>query len=86
VSPAQEPDLYLIEHVRQALASDERVSELELEVSLAAGKVFVSGSVPTRERREAVTDVVRELLPDREVFNETTVLPISSTPEAETLS
>jgi hypothetical protein len=33
----------------------------------------VSGHVPSQERREAVTEVVRECCPDLEVENRTTV-------------
>jgi osmotically-inducible protein OsmY len=81
-----EPEHYLVERVRTALANDPRVSELELQVTIAAGKVFVSGTVPTEQRRRAVADVVRALLPDREVHNDTTVVTYDSPPEVEELS
>jgi osmotically-inducible protein OsmY len=78
-----EPDVYVTEHLREALAKDPRVNELELEVSLAGGKLFVSGTVSTEARRRAVTEVLAELAPDREVVNQTSVLSVSPKPEAE---
>ena len=70
---AQDPPHYLIQRVREALAHDPRVGELELRVKMVGAKVFVTGSVQTDERREAVSVIVREVLPEAEVHNETTV-------------
>ena len=81
-----EADEYEVERVRDALARDERVSELELEIRAVGGKVLVTGAVPTEERRRAITDVVREVVPDREVVNETTVTPKRGEDEPETLT
>ena len=69
----QDPPHYLVQRVREALAHDPRVGELELRVKMVGEKVFVTGTVPTDERRRAVSDVVREVLPDAEVHNETTI-------------
>ena len=66
-------DTYVAEHVREALATDERVNEPELEVQVVGGRVFVTGVVPTDERRVAVADVVQECCPHLEVENRTTV-------------
>jgi osmotically-inducible protein OsmY len=71
--PSDEPDPYLIERVREALAEDPRVGELYVQVAVAAGKVFISGTVATEERKVAMSELVRELLPDHEVHNMTTV-------------
>jgi osmotically-inducible protein OsmY len=78
-----EPDVYVMEHARAALAKDPRVAELELDVTVAADTVFVSGTVGSEERRRAVTEVLRELLPEREVVNQTSVLSVDTTPAAE---
>ena len=64
---------YVAAHVQEALARDQRVNEPELGVTVVKGRVVVSGQVPSEERREAVTDVVRECCPDLEVENRTTV-------------
>jgi hypothetical protein len=65
---------YTAEHIHQALASDERVSEPELRVTVVAGRAIVTGDVHTRERRAAVDEVVRDVDPDLVVDNQTTVM------------
>lgn len=67
------PPDYLVGHVEDALACDPRVNEQGLHVAIAAGKVFVTGTVSTRERLDGVASVVAELLPDFELRNEATV-------------
>jgi hypothetical protein len=68
-----QPEAYLAAHVREALATDPRVSELGLQVRIVSGRVFVHGVVPTNERRDAISVVVAELLPELEIHNATTV-------------
>jgi hypothetical protein len=67
------PGPYREESLRQALATDPRVMESELEVSIAGSRVVISGTVPTEGRREAVTEVARERFPDLEIDNRTVV-------------
>ena len=57
---------YREEQLRTALATDPRVSEPELSVSITGESVIVRGVVPTDERRAGVADVVGELMPDLE--------------------
>jgi hypothetical protein len=52
-------------------------------VKMVGEKVFVTGTVPTDERRRAVADVVREVLPDVEVHNETTVIVMTDADQEE---
>jgi osmotically-inducible protein OsmY len=78
-----EPEDYAIEHLRNALATDERVAEMGLDVRIAAGKVFLTGQVPTEERRRAVGVVASEVLPDYEVHNETVVTELGDQPRVE---
>jgi hypothetical protein len=42
--------------------------------------------VQTKERRDAITEILRECLPEREVLNEVRVASITDTEEVETLS
>ncbi len=70
---AAEPPEYLIGHIQQALATDPRTGELELDVRIAGGRIFLTGAVATKERCEAVETVVREVAPDLDVANELTV-------------
>jgi osmotically-inducible protein OsmY len=81
----QGSDHYLVEHVREALAGDERLGELELQVTVAGERIVVSGTVQTKERRQAVSEVVAGLLPDRTVVNQTTVLAPPAGAQTETL-
>lgn len=80
-----EPEEYAIERLRDALATDERVAEMGLQVRIAAGKVFLTGQVPTDERRRAVGVVAGEVLPEYEVHNETVVTELGDTPRVERL-
>ena len=84
-SPQEEPPHYQVQRVREALAHDPRVGELELEVTIRAGKVFVAGSVPTTEVQQAVTDVVHEVVPELEAHNQTSVASFPEGQEVERL-
>jgi osmotically-inducible protein OsmY len=69
----EEPPHYKVQRVREALAHDPRVGELELDVNIRAGKVLVAGTVPSKEVQKGITEVVEEVLPDLEVHNQTRV-------------
>jgi len=81
-----EPDDYLIGRVQEALARDPRVNEMNVEIAVAGQELFISGTVPTEERRKAISLVVAELLPDRDIHNQVTVVAVSEPTEAEELS
>jgi osmotically-inducible protein OsmY len=69
----REPEGYIAERIRQALASDPRVNEPELRVQVVAGRAIITGDVPTQARRDAVAEVVHEIDPELTVDNQTTV-------------
>lgn len=79
-------DEYSEAHVAEALATDPRVSALGIEVSIRGDAVFVSGDVGTDERREAVAEVVAELLPGYTVHNDTSAPEFPAGVETEHLS
>ncbi len=81
----QEPAHYQVQRVREALAHDPRVGELVLEVTIRAGKAFVAGTVPTVEVQRAVTEVVREVVPDLDVHNQTSAAAFPEDGEVERL-
>ena len=62
------------EHVaarlREALATDPRVGEIELELEVGRFEVVVRGTVPTEERRRAVAEVLSDAAPDLALRNE----------------
>jgi BON domain len=78
-------DQYLVEHIRDVLASDPRVHEIELQVSVAGDKAVITGTVPTEERRAAVTKVVKEHFPDLTIDNQTRVPRFDAEPQPEQL-
>ncbi len=82
----QDPDEYLEAHVAEALATDSRVSTLGIEVTIRGKEVFLSGEVGTVERKQAVSEVVGELLPDYSVHNDTTASEFPPGAEVEQLS
>jgi hypothetical protein len=83
---ANEPKQYVIGRVREALSTDPRVNELDVAVTVSGRKVFLTGEVTTAERRDAVTIVVSEILPEHEIHNETTVRHYPERREPEALS
>jgi osmotically-inducible protein OsmY len=80
-----EPEPYLVERARDALAADARVCELHVEVTMVGRKVFLTGTVPSEERQLAAGAVVAAALPGFEVANHITVERISGDPEVEVL-
>jgi hypothetical protein len=66
---------YEQERIRQALATDPRVGEPELSVDVVAGRVLVTGSVPSERVRDAIDRVVAEVAPDVTLDNRVTVPP-----------
>jgi hypothetical protein len=79
VSETDEPKHYVIAHVREALACDRRVNELEIEIAVTGNKVFLSGDVATPVRKQAISEVVQECLPRHEIYNEVTVTQLADT-------
>jgi Uncharacterised nucleotidyltransferase len=84
-SAADVPDEYLVAHANEALATDPRTAELELDVAVDGREVVVTGTVATPERQAAVADVVAKALPGREVRNLTGVEGDPAEPYVETL-
>jgi hypothetical protein len=82
---ADVPDEYLVAHANEALATDPRTAELELDISVDGREVIVTGTVATPERQAAVADVVARALPGREVRNLTAVEDDTAQPFVETL-
>jgi len=70
---ADDPIEYRIQSVEQALAQDGAVAELGLRLTATDATVVVSGTVTTEERRQAVRELVRELLPDLDVREDITL-------------
>ena len=80
-----EPDAYLAERIREALAHDPRVSQLGICVSIAGGRILLSGEVATPERKAAATEVAHPLAEGRAVYNALTVSTLSEPAHREEL-
>src|SRR3546814_13127243 len=82
--PDRTPDAYVIAHVREALATDERVAELGIELTIASSTLVLNGRVASTAQRDAATAVATELLaaqpPDLEVRNDLEVVDADAGP------
>ena len=85
-SAADRPDAYLVEHIRDALAHDPRVSQPGISVTVAGDKILLSGEVATPERKTAATEVAEPLAEGRAVHNALTVSALSEPPDREDLA
>jgi osmotically-inducible protein OsmY len=68
------PDAYLLQHVQDALASDDRARELGVDVTVSGRRLLLSGTVATPDQRDAIGEVVREVAPEHAVVNELAVM------------
>ena len=79
-------DPYLGERIRTALAQDPRVNELGVQVTIVGHRVFVTGTVATAERQQAIAIVIAEGFPDLDIHNDVTVHQVGTHPSRETLT
>jgi hypothetical protein len=71
--PEVEAEHHLAARVRRALATDPRVHETHVSVEVAQGEVVVRGQVPTEARRQAIRQVLEELVGAEHVRSEVEV-------------
>jgi osmotically-inducible protein OsmY len=76
---------YEQEHIRRPVGTEVPVGEPELSVEVVAGRVLVTGSVPSERVREAIDIVVAEVAPDVAVDNRVTVAPADEPSGEETI-
>ncbi len=65
----EQPNEYLIQKLRDALASDPRIGELGTTIRIVDHDVFVQGVVATEARRQAIGEVLATMLPDWTIHN-----------------
>jgi len=65
---------YVAARVHEAVATDERTGAQDVQAVVVAGRVVLSGTCATEERRLAITEVAREAAGGLEVVNEVEVL------------
>ena len=81
VQPDPEPVEYVVERVREAIATRSETHELGIAVQVAGGRLLLTGSASSEPQRDAITVVVEQVAPGYVVVNEVRVAP--STPPAE---
>ena len=81
----ERPD-YVPEHIRDRLIHDPRVAEQDIRVEVQERRVLLGGNVATPQIRDTITEVARELLPDYQIVNETTVVPCGEPEDEEPVS
>jgi osmotically-inducible protein OsmY len=80
VTESQAPE-YSVARIREALAGDPRVGEIEIDVRLRGARVILSGALPTEERRRTAAEVAREAAGGLEVVDQLEVTERSPGPE-----
>jgi hypothetical protein len=80
------PDPYVAARLRERLITDERIGEQDLQTEWVAGAVVITGEVATEERRQAVSQVAAEALPDVDHRNLVTVARNDGPVETERVS
>lgn len=68
------------------LRRDPRISDLDVEVTVHADRVVLTGEVATAERRAELDRVAAELLPDLTIDNRTVVARVAGPPHVEELA
>lgn len=76
---------YVVGHLQEAFAADGRLAEIALHVRVVADGIYVSGSVPTAERKIAVQEIAARECPGFTIHNDVSVTEISDAPEPEEL-
>jgi osmotically-inducible protein OsmY len=79
-------DAYVIEHVRQALATDERTGVQGLRVTQHGDCVVLAGTVSSTERHDVIEQVAAEAAPGFRICNEIAVVPAGDHHRTEELS
>jgi osmotically-inducible protein OsmY len=73
-SPTAEPDEYVAARIKGALAHDERVAALDIEVHVVGNLVVLDGAVPTEERRHTCAEIAHAVVQDSTVDNRLVVV------------
>ena len=77
---------YVAAHVHEAVATDARTGAQDVQATVVAGRVVLSGTCATQERKDAITAVAREAADGMDVVNEVEVLAPTGPATSEELS
>src|SRR5207302_1293508 len=56
--PQARPDVYLLGHIQERLATDSRTAIADVQLSIDKKKILAQGETPTADRRRAIEDVI----------------------------
>jgi len=79
-------DEYRTEHLRDALAHDPATAELDVKVTLAGGRIVLTGHAATEAHRQAISDIARRVAPDLDVVNQMDLAEFGDGGEPESLA
>lgn len=69
-------DPYVVGRIQEALVQESGAGEFGVQVAMRGEDVYLTGEVPTEERRDAITAIVRGVAPDRRIHNEISVFTV----------
>jgi osmotically-inducible protein OsmY len=79
-------DPYLAEHLREALARDPRVGELDVAVTIDAEQVVLRGRLPSAASQAAAAEIALRVAPGHVVVDETVLAEFPESTETERIS
>ncbi len=85
-APPRELGPQEIQSLRDRLRNDHRVCDVDVDLAEYEGTILITGEVTTRERRDALTEVVSELMPGRRVENRARVRTLGDSVGVEEVS
>ena len=78
-------EAYAAAHLREILAEDSRINELEVLIEQGDGKLLLRGEVATSERRDLICQIGREKFPNLIIESQIRVLNLDESSEEEVL-
>ncbi len=85
-APSRELGPHEIQSLRDRLRNDHRVCDVDVDLAEYEGTILITGEVTTRERRDALAEVVSELMPGRRVENRAKVRTLGDSVGVEEVS
>ncbi len=73
----EEPVEYLVERVRETIATDADAHELGVAVQAAGGRLLLTGTTASDDQRRAIGQLANQVAPDYDVVNDVDVTPLT---------
>jgi osmotically-inducible protein OsmY len=72
-----EPVEYLVERVRETIATDADAHELGVGVQAAGGRLLLTGTTASDDQRRAIGELANQVAPDFDVINDVDVATVA---------